>query len=198
VPEVTRLGQGIYRIGEIRIDKNERSLSLPAEVNQRQGLLEYLLVRIGGKTHESLLRTKVEPYHLQVAFLLLGLAPTDKPLAFQGDPERPRGKPVQIFISYRDAAGREMRVKAEEWVARKSGETVQPAGRLEWVYTGSAVVNGRLIAQNEGSIIATYHDPVALVDNASAGGESDKVWLPLASRLPPVGTPVTVTVVGGE
>jgi hypothetical protein len=46
----------------------------------------------------------------------------------------------------------------------------------------------------EGSIIAIYHDPAALIDNASEGGESDKVWFVREGASPPVGTPVTVTI----
>jgi hypothetical protein len=50
------------------------------------------------------------------------------------------------------------------------------------------------MAQAEGSIIAIYHDPSALFDNASPGGESDRVWFVKEDAVPPVGTPVTLTI----
>lgn len=66
--------------------------------------------------------------------------------------------------------------------------------KLHWVYTGSVVQNGRFVAQVGGSIVALYHDPAAMVDNASPGGESDKIWFVREDAVPPVGTPVMVTI----
>src|SRR5919108_5617454 len=66
-PGVERIAPGVFRLGNITIDKTAQSISFPAVVNMKEGLLEYLLVRTGGKTHESLLRTTAEPYQLQVA-----------------------------------------------------------------------------------------------------------------------------------
>jgi len=189
-----RISGDRYRLGDIEISKGGRSLSFPAQVNMNRGLLEYLLVRIGGKTHESLLRTSVEPYHLQFACLLLGLEPTERPLERQGDPATPRGTPVEISISFTGAGGRQASLPADRWVAIGTAEKREPAGKIDWVFTGSAVVNGRFLAQSEGSIVATYHDPVAMIDNASRGGESDKVWFVREGAVPAPGTPVTVTI----
>jgi hypothetical protein len=141
-----------------------------------------------------LLRTRVEPYNLQLAFLLLGFEPTESPLLRQGDPARPLGAPVAITLSYQDKEGRTLVIPAEKWVANKAEEGLSPAGKIDWVFTGSAVINGRFLAQNEGSIVATYHDPVALIDNASAGGGSNKIWYVLAGEVPAPGTPVVVTI----
>ena len=59
-------------MGQVRLDKNQRTVRFPAAVNQTNGAIEYLIVTSSGKTHESLLRTDAEPYHIQLAFLLLG------------------------------------------------------------------------------------------------------------------------------
>jgi len=56
-PVIEKVSPGVFRIGDVLINKQERSVTFPAEVNLDRGLLEYLLVRMGGKTHESLLRT---------------------------------------------------------------------------------------------------------------------------------------------
>ena len=45
---------------------------------------------------------------------------------------------------------------------------------LHWVFTGSLVRNGRLAAQVTGSIVAIFHDPVALIDNASRGVKANR------------------------
>src|SRR6185312_704288 len=60
------------QIGLVRLDKHQKSVQFPAVLNQDHGLIEYLLVTARGKTHESLLKTEAEPYHIHVAMLLLG------------------------------------------------------------------------------------------------------------------------------
>ena len=191
---VEKTGPGMFRIGDITINKDQRSISFPAIINMSKGLLEYLLVRNGGKTHESLLRTTSEPYNLQLAFLLLGFEGTDRPLAFQGDPGTPKGDPVGLMIEYVTSDGKTVSLSPEQWLEIRSDARKDEVKGLQWKYTGSIVINGRFIAQSEGSIIALYHDPVAMIDNASPGGESDKIWFIKEGALPPVGTPVMVTI----
>jgi len=192
---IIQLSPGVFRLGDIEINKKNKNISFPAAVNMDKGLLEYALVRTGGKTHESLLRTNIEPYNLQIAFLLLGFEPTDRPLRGQGDPDKPRGEPIEISISY-DKVGKLVTIKPEEWMVQKNKDKDTDIKKLEWVYTGSVIWNGRFMTQMEGSIIAVYHDPVALIDNASEGGESDKIWFVKGGAAPPPGTPVKVTIKG--
>ncbi|MSM38630.1 MAG: hypothetical protein GJT30_03270 [Geobacter sp.] len=190
VSPVEQVAPGLYRVGDILIDKKERTVSFPAEVNMDKGLLEYVLVRTGGKTHESLLRTRIEPYNLQVACLLLGIEGTATPLAFQGAPETPKGDPVALSIHLPTGAP----IKPEQWMVRTVDGVNRDLSDLRWVFTGSVVTSGRFAAQAEGSIIAVFHDPVAMVDNASAGGESDKIWFVKEGTVPPVGTPITLVI----
>ncbi len=193
-PVIEKVSPGIFRIGDVQINKKELSVTFPAEVNMDRGLLEYLLVRLGGKTHESLLRTKVDPYQLQVAFLLLGYEGTNQPLAGQGDPRTPTGDAVTITVSLTDPSGKPAPVDYTGWMCKLIDNKRVTISTLDWVYTGSVVMDGRFIAQMGGSIIALYHDPAALVDNASKGGDSDKIWFVREGAVPPVGTPVTVTI----
>jgi len=190
VSPVEQVAPGLYRVGDIVIDKKERTVSFPAEVNMDKGLLEYVLVRTGGKTHESLLRTRVEPYNLQVACLLLGIEGTTTPLAFQGAPETPKGDTVALSIHLPTGVP----IKPEQWMVRTVDGVNRDLSDLRWVFTGSVVTSGRFAAQAEGSIISVFHDPAAMIDNASAGGESDKIWFVKEGAVPPVGTPVTLVI----
>jgi hypothetical protein len=185
---------GVYRIGEIIVNKTGNSISFPAVVNMNKGLLEYLLVRDAGKTHESLFRTKVEPYNLQIACLLLGLTGSDKPLAFQGAPETPRGDAVRITVSLPGKDGKATEIQPEQWITKVVDGRPAETEPLRWIFTGSLVRGGRFAAQVGGSIIALYHDPVAMVDNASPGGESDKIWFVKEAAVPALGTPITITI----
>jgi len=193
VPMVEKVGPGLFRLGDITINKSAMTVTLPATVNMNKGLLEYLLVRTGGKTHESLLRTSVDPSHLQVAFLLLGLEGSNRPLARQGDPESPQGNLVKITINLLKD-GKMVSLQPESWLAKKIDDKMTDVQPLEWVFTGSVIRDKRFLAQLEGSMIAIYHDPIALIDNASVGGESDKIWFVKEGSVPPVGTEVLLII----
>jgi len=193
-PEMIAPGQ--YRIGEILLNKAKKSVSFPATLNMNKntGLLEYLLVRSSGKTYESVLRTDVEPYNLQLACLLVGMEGTTAPLAFHGDPGTPRGDTVEIELQVKGADGKPAAVAPEAWLEQVIDGAKRDVPPVHWVYTGSMVQDGRFAAQMDGSIVALYHDPVAMIDNASPGGETNRIWFVREDAMPPVGTPVMVTI----
>ena len=193
IAPLERVAPGRFRMGAIELDKAQKSVSFPAVVNMQEGLLEYLLVRSTGKTHESLLRTDIEPYNLQIACLFVGMEGTSAPLAMQGDPGTPKGDPIEIQLQPVGKDGTAQTIAPEAWLIRLAGDKREDVPPLQWVFTGSVVNEGRLAAQLGGSIVALYHDPAAMVDNASPGGESDKIWFVRQEAVPAVGTPVTVT-----
>jgi len=183
-------GGSAVRIGDVTVDPKRREVSFPASVNMREGLLEYALVGDTGKRHESLLMSAVEPYHLQVALLLLGLS-AGRPLEFQGDPRRPEGDGVRIVVHWEEA-GAPKSARLESLILNKRSGT--PMEDTDWVFTGSKVSNGVFLAQAERSMIAVFRDPVALIDNPLQEGADDTIWFVNTDRTPPVGTPVTVRI----
>ena len=189
---IKKIAPGVFRLGEIQIHKGARSATFPAQVNMDKGLLEYLLVQSGGKTHESLLRTDVDPYYLNIALLLLGFEGTDTSLAEQRATGTPRGEVVEINIIYREG-DKNRKVPAQAWVVKKIGEKEESTS-MRWIYTGSKVMQEALLSQVQGSIVSIYHDPAALIDNATPGGESDEIWFVKEGVVPRVGTPVTVVI----
>jgi len=194
ISPIERVGKGVIRVGKVTVNKNIRSISFPAQINMTQGLLEYVLVRTGGKTHESLFRTETEPYDIQLACILLDLIGTDKPLPYQGAQDIPKGDHVAINVSFLDKNGKVHEIQTEKLVTKFIDGKPVVIDSLKWIYVGSWVNDSRFMAQVDGSIIALYHDPVAIFDNASPGGESDKIWFVNEKTVPPVGTPVTITI----
>ncbi len=192
MPMLTRTGPGIFRMGTIQINKRQLSIIFPASVNMDSGLVEYLLVKSTGKTHESVLRTDVDPYYLNIAFLLLGLEGTSVPISAQGAHEEPEGDPVDIEITYREGTVKK-RSPASEWIVkRKAGK--ESISQFPWVYTGSTVQQGEFLAQLQGSIIAIFHDPAALIDNTNMEGDNDEIWFVNQQVVPPIGTEVIVKI----
>lgn len=191
MPEIIKLGENQFQIGKIILDKKDQSIGIDGKVNMSSGMVEYIACTAYGKLHESVLVLDAEPYHIQVALLLLGLKPGDRPIDFQGAPQKPCGAPVRILISWQ-AEG-----KAEEYPLETVlfyNELQNIMERTDWVFTGSQFLNGEYQAQVEGSIIASYHDPVAIIDHRSDTGTDDTLYQVNHSLVPPAGTPVFVKI----
>jgi hypothetical protein len=204
------LGSGVFEVGRVRLSKRDRTVSFPAVVNLRQGLVEYFIVTQYGRTHESVLRTLAEPYHLHIAMLLLdAIGDTNAPGSARanGDPAAPRevpggptihpwlkpieGDEVTLEVSWSDE-GKAVRRRAEELVLNQSDERMMTPGA--WIYNGSFVHQGSFRAQMDGSVASVIADPAALINNPRPGRENDEIWLANSNNLPPVNTPVEVTI----
>ena len=189
VPAVQYVAPGIFQIDQCRIDKNRDRVEFPATVNMQEGLLEYLIVGDAGKLHESLLKTDVSPYALNIALLLAGLEGSLDPLAAQGQNKRPSGTRINILFRIKDGE-KEREVAARKWIR---ADDALPAS-IPWVYTGSIILDGVFMAQTDKSIVALFHDPLALVDHQLPEGANDEIWFVNEKEVQPVGTPLTVII----
>jgi hypothetical protein len=193
---------GIYEIGLVRLDQRRRRITLPAALNKTQGLMEYFLVTTYGKTHESILKTPAQPYHLHLAMLLLGAHGAGS-ADFPGSPtngepgpvvhpskETMPGDKVAISVKWKTPQG-ETRRAAEELVLKNDTHAVMEHGL--WVYNGSLIVRNKFLAQMDGSLVSLVTDPVALVNYIGPGHDNDLIWEPNATNLPPRDAPVEVT-----
>lgn len=200
------ISSNVFQLGKVVLNKKERSVQFPAQINLGEGLIEYLLVTTKGKTHESLLKTEVEPQQIHVAMLLLGAkgAPQTPELLraasshyLTNKPSQPnplianlsRGDPISIELNWRNEVG-EKKVRAENCILNLQTKTNASAG--PWSYNGSRVVDGVFFAQREGSIVAMVDDVDAMANNPRAGHDNDQVWQINTNAVPPVNTPVQV------
>jgi hypothetical protein len=127
---------------------------------------------------------------MQLGLILLGLEPKGG-LRHQGDTQAPKGSPVQVFVSWQ-RAGRTVKVRAEElaWDITKKRAMQQNA----WVFSGSAIDNDGFVADRELSLIATFRDPAAIVNNAAPTGSDDLAFKVNERIVPKWSTPVTLTI----
>ena len=185
---VQRIDANLYRVGDVVVDTKDRTVTFPAKVNLTQGILEVLICTEYGKTHESLLSTRVNPLHLNVSLLMLGLE-GGRAVKYQGDPTKPVGSPVEIWFKVKDGETEKL-LHAEDWVYNTHAK--RPMLHTHWVYVGSVLTPDGFMAQREGQIVTTFHDPFTLIDNPLPGGGDDTVYVVHTKAVPPVGTPVTV------
>lgn len=188
-PPVKMVKPGVFEVGGCTIHKELSQVVFPASVNMKEGLLEYLLVSRAGKLHESLLQTDIEPYALQIALLLTGLEGSSQPLALQGQAGTPSGDPIRIWLGWAEN-GEEKKIPIEQWVLVNQ----RPVTDIPWVFTGSVIAGGVFMAQADKSIVAVYHDPVAMIDHQLESGANDEVWTVNSSTVPMVGTKVKVII----
>ncbi|MGO8696480.1 MAG: YdjY domain-containing protein [Limisphaerales bacterium] len=194
---------GVFAVGQVTLDQRRRCVTFPATLNKSQGLMEYFLVTTYGKTHESVLKTAAEPFHLHLAMLLLGAVGSGK-ADFPGAPtngvpgpiihpskEAIPGDKVSITVKWKTAQG-ERRFSAEDLVFNNDSQAVMAHGA--WVYNGSLMVRNKFLAQMDGSLISLVTDPVALINNTGPGHDNDMIWIPNTNNLPPADVPVEVTV----
>lgn len=189
-PLIRKVAENTYRVGDVSVDTKQRTISFAARVNLREGVLEVLLCTEYGKTHESLLSTKVDPLHLNVSLLLLGLE-GGHAVRYQGDPTKPIGSPVEIWFKVKEGESERL-VRAEDWVYNTHQK--RPMLHTNWVYVGSVLTKDGFMAQREGEIVTTFHDPFTLIDNPLPGGGDDTVYVPYTKQVPLLGTRVTVVI----
>lgn len=187
--DAVQIGDEQYRLGKVTVDLKARTLTCAGTVNMPRGTIEYFACAPHGKLHESLLSVDVRPLHLQLGLILLGLEPKGG-LRYQGDTQPPKGSPVDIFVSW-TRAGRPVKARAEEMIwdmVRK-----QPMGANPWVFSGSAIDKDGFVADRKLSLIGTYRDPEAILNNGLASGSDDTAYKVNERIVPPYNTPVTLT-----
>jgi hypothetical protein len=191
-PEVKKISNSEYQIGNALINTAKGSVTLKGWVNMSEGLIELLACGPRGKKHESVLILDVEPYHLQVALLMLGLEPGGG-LSFQGDPKTPKGDSLYVYVSWEKRDGNHMRVRGEDLVYNIKENKTMP--QTEWVFSGSRFINNVFMASVEQSFITTFHDPNTIIDNPLTSGGDDTLYEVNKKLVPPVNTPVIIELI---
>lgn len=186
--QVSKISDGIFKIGKVMLDQNQGFVSIPAKVAMKEGLIELLLCAKWGRVHETVFTTEAYPVHLQTALLLLGLK-FGSPVEFSGDSKTPMGDNTEISVEWGSGADKKV-VRIEHFALdnRKKSEVED----INWVFTGSQFVGGVFFAQQEGSIITTYRDPNTMFDNPLPEGADDTVYVANSKIIPEVGTEVTI------
>jgi hypothetical protein len=191
-PPLQKIDEGIFQIGGVLLNKNERTISFPATINMTNGPVEYLLVTSVGKLHESVLKSEVEPMHIQVAALLLGAKGAQTNLTVQQfDSKEIPGERIRLWISSK-AGGNVKKIPAEDLVFNTQSN--RPMSRGAWVYNGSQIHNGTFIAQRDGLLVSIISDPLALINNPRVGRQNDEIWFVNSNSVPPLNTPVQFTI----
>src|SRR5204862_7984130 len=93
-------------------------------------------------------------------------------------------------------AGKEMRLPAEQLVW--DGDKKRTMEEKAWVFSGSQITARGFEADRTRSVIATYRDPAAIINNRLPSGADDTVYEANERVVPRVGTKVQLVVQAPE
>jgi hypothetical protein len=186
-------------LGPMRIDMDARTVTFPAEVCLREGMLELLVAYGELKNHESILRTTVAPSALHAGLLALGLMPgmPAEALSFPDGTNKiiaPRGQRLHLTVRWTDAEGNLQEADPSVWL-----HTVQPGTQVpnEWVFVGSQVMpSGAYWADESGDVISISNFGSSLIDVPfeSTNQDANLIYSADTPLIPPLGTPVEVII----
>ena len=189
---IQKLDENNLVIGNLRLNSQTREILVPGHINMNSDLIEYFAVTAYGKTHEAVVVLDIQPMHLQLGLLLLGLE-YGQNLGFQGDTVMPLGDSVYIYLGWLDENQDTTIYEISELIVDYQNN--QPMPSTAWIFTGSFLHDGHYMADMDGSIIATYSDPVAILNNPLSGRMDDTVYGANERLLPPAGTPVFMKII---
>ncbi|MGD2175654.1 MAG: YdjY domain-containing protein, partial [Candidatus Brocadiaceae bacterium] len=208
---VEKIGPHLYRVGTVLLNAEERTVHCSGVVNMAEGApIELLACTPRGKTHESVFTLDVRPLDLQVALLLLGLRDGRNPAyhypADSADGAKATADTARIFVEWSagegggeksgeqeppeggDAGEETVRAPAEAFLYNIPEE--RPERAASWSFLGSRWVGERFGAEVDGSLITTYHDPLAILELALPTVNDDVYYSVNTEICPPVGTEV--------
>lgn len=196
--------------GHLQIQETEKQLVLTGEISKAlgeydahlRGAVEYLLCARGGKEYESIVVVDATAKEIHAAFGTLGVEPGTPPgYDMETDePTPPRGQTVVISVAW-TAAGKTQNVRAEELLFNVKMQ--KPMQHVAWIYTGSRIVpdlgsdDDAMLPQAfmSNDIVALNHlDGSALFQNPLPEAAAENLYQKNDAILPPLGTPVKVTI----
>lgn len=200
-PPVEQISPTRYRIGQIIIDKKTREIRLPAIVNLREGLLEYLIVHTNGKIHESLLSTDTSPTHLNIALKLLRYKPSKELYRIPTQPgtlsenfhqepkETTAASRLSIHVEHQKD-GKTHSIPIHQWIRHET--TAKSMEPTPWIYGGGEFYQNTFLPTQTGDIAAIFITNTSLINYPGKDNLNDEVWTPLTERIPELGTKVTL------
>ncbi len=202
--QIKKINDTTYQLGEITINKKDRTIKLDAETEITAELVEYVLVTAEGKIHEALFITKARPIHLNIAFKLLGYKenkslfrefvknmPTNN---YQTATDEEKLKSLfSINVSWVDEETKEtMSHNLNDLIINE--QTKRTMDKSTWSYGGSFMYQGKYVAEMNHDLIAIFTDRGAVANYAGSGREDDTLWHPVTEKMPARGTKVTLTI----
>jgi hypothetical protein len=201
--KIKQTGPAEFEIGGIKINAVTREVRVPTTVQIKKAPIEYMLVTETGKTHESVLVTKVTPTDFQLAMLLANYQPGTEGLANKDlppdirplppvTPKTPGAHRLTCTVEWKTKDSMK-RAPLSEWALNIN--TRKPPPDLDtWIFNGSRFDEDGFRAEQEGSFIAIWLDGNAIINSPAQGNWDDALWISNPDAIPDEGTEVTLII----
>ena len=162
--QIEPLDEHRIKIGNVIVNHKERTVSFQAQVNMKEGILEYVCCMPNGKLHESLLVTEADPLHISLGMTLLKFHRFEKFFPVRNEnfewlpftepkPEDYADSYVQIVMTYTEN-GREQKSDFSDIVV--NSQTRKGLNPSDWLYTNSFFYEGAYQASLSGEVISIF------------------------------------------
>lgn len=181
---------------DVWLDMKFKRVVVRGEVVFREGPLELFACLKNTKEHEAIVACTAKAYVVHAALLALGAEP-GHPVVFRPEYQHATGPEVEVLVYWKDEKGQQRHGRAEEWIRNvKTGKILdQP-----WVFGGSGFWKDESTGEQHymaesGDFICVSNFPSAMLDLPVKSSQSNEslVFECNTEQIPPVGTPVTIT-----
>jgi hypothetical protein len=178
---------------DVWIDPKQKAVIVDGQISLREGLLEMFACLRNTKEHESIISVNTRAFLVHAGLIQLGAEP-GSPVQFLPEYRPPKGTEIEITVQWRDEAGKEQSVRAQEMI--KDLRTEKPmthpfvfAGSLFWK---DPETGKEYYMAESGDFICVSNFATAMLDIPVPSSQSNEQlgFLAFSERIPPLGTPV--------
>ncbi len=213
----TRPARKNVKLPGLVINFQERCVDLESSICLDEGMLELIACTKETKEHESLVVISAKAMHVHTALLLLG-AKNGNPAMRRPIGEQqtrwinipPRGDPVGVYLVFENAEGKQLEHPISDFVARAEGSEFdfgvdEKVGDDDakfpntFLFAGSILYGDgpgprQYLADRSGNVISivTFGDELLCLPGVYGHGNDSLMWQVNASKLPQVGSKVTL------
>ena len=196
----------------VKINLDEWSVDVDAEVCLHDGLLELILCVDNTKEHESIFSTKARALHIHTALLLMGSkpgTPAMKKIQIKGEDQwisvEPSGDDIVLSVVLQSKDGSDKEHPINKFVSPAAAENKeQDSGEMKkfpdkFIFSGShliATVNGKkkYLCEDSGNVISvsTFGDEMLCLSEVTGHDNNKLGWKVNPKLLPKIGDQVII------
>lgn len=202
VPPFQKLDAGRIGIGKVIVDPAHKQIIIPALVNRKEGIIEYILSLPNGKLHEALLVTDADPLHMSVGLQLLGFKdfgeffpPLQEEDPFFTPPTPQDYAHARVHLTLRwTRDGKQQKSDLTDLLV--NAQSKEPLKTDQWVYTNSFFYRQAYQGSLCGNPIAIFADRAATINYAGDfnDGDNEHGWIVRTEHPLQIGDAVEVVI----
>jgi hypothetical protein len=181
------------KMPHMRVDVKNKQVWVECQALNPQMPLEFFCCMTGTAEHEAVLRSEVQPSHLHLGLLMLGLTPGE-PVHFSKAADKwlpPHGPPLQISCEWQDKNGKTVHVPAYRMMRGVKSKKEMPP--MTWIFAGSRIMEDkRYAADTTGYIVSVVNFDLTVIDIPELASSANETleWEYNASLVPTKGTKI--------